>query len=370
MLPTIAFGGTGWYSDYVIINPNNAGSNYYWIGSDPSYGTQFGGHTFTDALTLIITGTDMKYWSDTQDRNGGAFYWMIKSSDGSEVINGPNEVIWNQSYLGGNDYQGTLSDQSINVLDGLSASTTYQFHLWAKSWDAGGGQGDSWLNNGGSNYVATINTSSTLPVELSTFTAQYINNTPTIYWTTQSETDNLGWFVYRNMEQDFTSATQVSGMIEGHGTTTQQQSYLYEDLISNPQVGDVYYYWLESVDYSGTIHHFNRVAIITIPDINDPQSNVSPPVMYDLTASPNPFAEATKITFTLDRSAMVDVSIYDVKGALVKTFDTQHVTADDEVKLNWNGKNNSGKDLPNAIYLYSLQVNGQDYATKQMILMK
>ena len=210
----------------------------------------------------------------------------------------------------------------------------------------------------------------TLPVELSTFTAQYLAGKPLLYWTTQSETDNMGWFVYRNEVEDFTSATKVSGMIEGHGTTTQAQSYVYEDVIANPQVDDVYYYWLESVDYSGTIHHFDKVAMITIPETNDPNPNVTPPQVYDLLASPNPFNETTNIEFMLTQTAFVDVAIYDVKGALVKSFDTQHVTADDKVSLQWDGKDENGKSLSNGIYLYSLKVNGQDYATKQVILMK
>ena len=210
----------------------------------------------------------------------------------------------------------------------------------------------------------------TLPVVLSTFTAQYLNSKPTLYWTTQSETDNMGWFVYRNKIEDFTSATKVSGMIEGHGTTTQAQSYIFEDVIADPQVGDVYYYWLESVDYSGTIHHFDKVAMITIPDINNPNPNVTPPQVYDLISSPNPFNESTKISFTLTQSAMVDVAIYDVKGALVKSFDTQHVTANDEVLLKWYGNDENSKSLSNGIYLYSVKVNGQEYSTKQVILMK
>ncbi len=210
----------------------------------------------------------------------------------------------------------------------------------------------------------------TLPVELSTFTAQYLAGKPLLYWTTQSETDNMGWFVYRNQAEDFTSATRVSGMIEGHGTTTQMQSYIYEDVIANPQVDDVYYYWLESVDYSGTIHHFDKVAMITIPETNDPNPNVTPPRVYDLIASPNPFNETTKIEFMLTQTAMVDVAIYDVKGALVKSFSSLHVNADVPVSMQWNGKDEHGKTLSNGIYLYSVQVNGQYYATKQVILMR
>ena len=268
----------------------------------------------------------------------------------------PNRIGWN------NDVDATAwqVDDVSNGVDVMTQDASSGTNAWVRD-----------LSNGDVDYYSSVNfNNATLPVTLSTFTAQYLAGKPLLYWTTQSETDNMGWFVYRNKIEDFTSATKVSGMIEGHGTTTQAQSYIYEDVIANPQVGDVYYYWLESVDYSGTIHHFDKVAMITIPDINNPNPNVTPPQVYDLLASPNPFNESTKISFTLTQSAMVDVAIYDVKGALVKSFDTQHVTANDEVLLKWYGNDENSKSLSNGIYLYSLKVNGQDYATKQVILMK
>jgi len=365
----------GFGEDNINLGGVTEGETYIftYVGSNDAYdmayitsfkivGNPVGGWTSGDAISMteVDDPTNGDYWT----------YTFNVSSTGNKYFRlWPNgiQTDWNATWVFGS----TSTSTDLDV--GIETETVCGIGSETKALYFNANETGNWtisVRPHDKIVYANKGDHSTLPVELSTFTAQYINNTPTVYWTTQSETDNMGWFVYRNREEDFTSATQVSGMIEGHGTTTQQQSYIYEDVISNPQVGDVYYYWLESVDYSGTIHHFNRVAIITIPDINDPQNNNPTPVMYDLFASPNPFADATKIKFRLNQSAMVDVSIYDVKGALVKTFDTQHVTADDELTLNWNGKDNTGKDLPNGIYLYSLKVNGQDYATKQMILMK
>ncbi|MDP8227080.1 MAG: hypothetical protein P9L89_05525, partial [Candidatus Celaenobacter polaris] len=62
------------------------------------------------------------------------------------------------------------------------------------------------------------------------FTAQYLDEQAQLYWKTQTETDNLGWNVYRNSESDFTSAIRINDeFIPGHGTTAQPQSYLYKD---------------------------------------------------------------------------------------------------------------------------------------------
>ena len=150
---------TGWYSDYIKINVSGAGTagptGWYWIGGNPGYATQLAGTNFGTASSLVITGCDMKYWSDTQDRTGGSFFYKIMTSDNTTQIIAPVETIWSQAYLGGNDYQGTTT-VSINLFTGLSASTTYNLHVWAKHW--GTGQGDNYLSNGGANYIATFTT--------------------------------------------------------------------------------------------------------------------------------------------------------------------------------------------------------------------
>ena len=145
--------GLGWFQDYVKINFNNTGENFYWIGSNPSFGTQLNGASFGEVNSLVITGCDMRYWSDDQDRTGGAFYYKIMSEDGTTQIVAMVETLWVQSGPSGNDYQG-LQTTSIVLLNGLIPGTTYQLHIWAKSW--GSSQGDSYLSNGGANYVATF----------------------------------------------------------------------------------------------------------------------------------------------------------------------------------------------------------------------
>ena len=153
---------TGWFQDYVKIDVNGIGTNspptgWYWIGADPGYGygTQLDGINFGIVNSLVITGSDMKYWGDNADRTGGAFYYKILASDNITEVIAPIESIWTQTYLGGKDFQG-ISDVSINILNNLSPNTTYKLHIWAKSW--GSSQGDSYLSNSGNNYVATFTT--------------------------------------------------------------------------------------------------------------------------------------------------------------------------------------------------------------------
>jgi hypothetical protein len=108
-----ATAATGWFSDYIKLDVNGAGvaapTGWYWIGSDPSYATQFDGANLGTVASLVLDGADMKYWGDEADRTGGAFYYEVKSADGATTYIAATEVVWAQTALGGNDFQGISS---------------------------------------------------------------------------------------------------------------------------------------------------------------------------------------------------------------------------------------------------------------------
>ena len=223
--------------------------------------------------------------------------------------------------------------------------------------------------DGFSEFTFSSDGDHSLSVILSTFTAQYIENTPTLYWSTQSETDNMGWFVYRNVENDFTTSEKISEFIEGHGTTTQQQSYIYEDNIENPEVGDTYYYWLESIDYSGMVNHYDKVAVLTIHDNDDPGNEPNAePVLYGLFQNePNPMITNTHIAFNLNDLSQVKLDIYNLKGQLVKSLYSGMTSSQ---SLAWDGSDAAGQKLSAGVYLYKLIVNGKTEDVKKLILMR
>jgi hypothetical protein len=147
MVAGSAMADIGWFDDYVGITPDGGSETTFWIGdaqgSDTTT-TQFDGYDFGIVQSLAITTIEMQYWSDSQDRGGGSLWWSV--DDGATS----SEIIWTQSGPTENDYQGTWTGTE-DVADGL-ADGNYQLELWAKHW--GEGQGDSWLSNGGANYVA------------------------------------------------------------------------------------------------------------------------------------------------------------------------------------------------------------------------
>lgn len=159
LIALTASAATGWYNDFLTIKVNGVETtnNYFLVDASPASGASaLHGANFGTVTSLELTAWDMKYWSDTQDRLGGALYYKIMNADGTTQIVAPVELIWEQVKLeAANDYQGIkpAAMSAVDFLQGLPTGT-YQLHVWAKSW--GSNQGDSWLSNGSLNYVANF----------------------------------------------------------------------------------------------------------------------------------------------------------------------------------------------------------------------
>ena len=80
---------------------------------------------------------------------------------------------------------------------------------------------------------------------------------------------------------------------------------------------------------------------------------------------PNPFASSTAISYQLDKQSDVKVSIYDVLGREIRTFNAGYQAAGSH-GLVWNGRNEFGKLVAPGVYFYRLQANGQVLAKKMV----
>ncbi len=88
-----------------------------------------------------------------------------------------------------------------------------------------------------------------LPVQLSQFSAKFVNDEVVIDWTTESELNNAGFNIYRSTSpiKDFHPIN--TKLIQGAGTTGERNTYQFIDKTANPDVA--YYYRLEDVDLTG-----------------------------------------------------------------------------------------------------------------------
>ena len=91
-----------------------------------------------------------------------------------------------------------------------------------------------------------------------------------------------------------------------------------------------------------------------------------------LPAYPNPFNPATNISYSIPESQLVELSVYDIMGRLVKTLvDNQFKVAGNQsgYKAMWYGLDNKGHQVAAGVYIYRLQ-SGSMSQTNKMILLK
>jgi len=201
----------------------------------------------------------------------------------------------------------------------------------------------------------------TLPVELSSFTATLTaQNYVKLNWVTQSETEMLGYRVYRGESSDQASSILITPSMIGATNTSTTQSYSVTD--NEVAIGNAYWYWLESVDYASS-HFHGPVSIIVEGEV--------PPVLPETTslknAYPNPFRmnSATNIEVAVKAGENGTVTIYNILGQAVKTFPV----SEGFTKLNWNGRDTKGNVCGSGIYFYKLSTPTMNQ-TKKMVIVK
>ena len=91
-----------------------------------------------------------------------------------------------------------------------------------------------------------------------------------------------------------------------------------------------------------------------------------------LTNYPNPFNSETYIPFQLHASAQVSLSIYDVRGTLVRELDLGYRAAGRyRTSANaayWDGRDQRGERVASGVYLYRLQAGPSAHARKMLLL--
>ena len=83
---------------------------------------------------------------------------------------------------------------------------------------------------------------------------------------------------------------------------------------------------------------------------------------------PNPFNPSTKIEFYVPVNELVNLTVFDLEGKIVKTIINQDLRAGQHV-VNWDGTNDKGVKVSTGMYLYQLRTNTMKI-NKMMTLIK
>ena len=210
-----------------------------------------------------------------------------------------------------------------------------------------------------------------------------------MHWRTESESDNLGFNLYRREIKDEaeaeaeakdktkTASTSTSTSastpyrliadythLKGQLTKAMRTDYTFTDNMVT--LGKTYEYKLESVDLYHFTEEYKNKATVTIDKI----------FLFDLEQNmPNPFNPTTIIFYSVpgryssQKKSPVRLEIFNIRGQLVKSLVTSD-KAPNRYKVAWNGKANNGRYVASGVYVYRINIGDKYLKTRKMVIVK
>jgi hypothetical protein len=92
--------------------------------------------------------------------------------------------------------------------------------------------------------------------------------------------------------------------------------------------------------------------------------------MNDITESgnyPNPFSENTSINYYLDKETNVQIIIFDIRGNVIKSFNSELQGQGLHCKT-WDGKSSSGEKICDGVYYFQVKTQNQVLTKPLMIV--
>jgi hypothetical protein len=334
-MPTVSDSGPqGNAMSYALVMARTADELMYWFSAADS------GYSVDNlppispqnpALLPLVSGYTQLHWNpDKTDPDVGHFSIYRSTSSGFPLNDGTRLQI---------TVDTTVVDSSAEV--------GQQYFYRITTVDIHGNE---------SQPTAELHTAA-LSVQLASMTATTLATGVQLDWTTVSETNNLGFYVERRVQNAGAYAT-VSDLIPGAGTSLEQHHYEWTDT----KVTDgKYNYRLRLVDLSGTTTYSNAIAV-TVSGVTG--VNGSLPAEFALEQNyPNPFNPTTIISYQLPAASYVTLKVYDMLGQEVATL------VNGALDAGYKSVQFSAANLPSGIYTYRLTA-GTFVEVKKSLLLK
>ena len=296
-----------------------------------------GNVNFSSSVLAMESGSHMYVDGDFSVANGNT---MI---DGALNVQGDFAIEWNNSNGNGN---GKGKGRAIGDITG-NGELNVQGDFFCKGNNTVSGQ--ECVNQLGNYFpVQNINGGSSkydnpLPIVLSYFGAELMPNCTNIYWTTESETNNDYFTIYRSVDGvDYEPIAEV----QGAGNSTIVQNYTFVDY--EPLEG-VSYYVLGQTDYDGEMKYSKPVAV---------ERGANEVNIYKMALYPNPYNNnGLTIDFGFPLSCRAKVVITNMVGNVVS-----------QVECNLSG--NELRLMPNlksGVYFVTAFVGGETIIQKLVV---
>jgi hypothetical protein len=361
---------SGWYVDELCVNG----------------GAEAGGDFAEDASTnptLQVkngSGSSIGDFAISSGTGAASFIAIVNDGQYSGMTNTSN-FWWDLDTEGDNNWCGNLTlyydDSNLGAISDETEITIY--HWNGSAWENVETDMGKTVTLDTANNTITIQNicrdefspftltggETPLPVELADFHAESQQNGILIYWETESEINNEGFYVYRSVDNK--TYSKISPLIQGHGTTNQLHSYSFMD--ENVTRGKLYYYKISDVESkSGKETFHGPLAVIFGQGEIDPNSPPIPNVFRLHQNIPNPFNPETTIYFDLPKATHLELKIYDTHGKLVRILEDSEKDAGYHSVI-WDGTDDTGQSVSSGVYIYRIKTD-YETDTKRMILVK
>ena len=303
-----AYGGTG--DESFDAGKIDGSGNFVWAGTTSSYGT--GGD---DGMSMKIDGSGNFVWANayggTSDEKvagvGGDDSEVMLFGSSTSFSSGNEEVFVQKTDTNGNTSCNKTSNSVTftNIPNSSMTTTTLNTTQWVTTSISGVSKVEDITELNTSSTVATDSTicvtPAPLPVEGLLFTGEITeNNEVSLYWSTNQETNNAGFEIYRSVDnQKF----EKIGFVEGKNTISGASYTMQDQNVPNA----ILKYQLIQKDFDGN-ESYSNVLVLDNSKLGD----------FTVTVYPNP----TKESFTMrvsgvDGEADLVMQLTDIAGKTI-----------------------------------------------------
>jgi hypothetical protein len=342
-------------ADYGLDTIDHGGRVQAWLGYSVTIGDwRVGGAPngncgYTSGLvhvaTTYLTPSPLSPDSCRTDQFG----WSCASRGEAVLVGAPLDSVnegtanlYTVGQSGAQQYEAVLMPAERQTLDraGHSVAMTEELGL------VGAPYYDGAAVDMGAVYVFDV--SIPTPVHLLRFTVRRQGAAGVLEWTIAEDGDPAGFHVFR--QEPGTERVRLTQAPLGGRT-----EFMFVDAQAPSGPAD---YWLQELSRTGGAAWHGPVTLS--PAASVPALTVSRPF-------PNPFAAATRVSFVLIRAAPVTVSVFDLRGRLVKTL-MEREQDPGTYEILWDGTTGSGARAPMGVYLLRLRAGSRERVQKVVLL--
>jgi endonuclease I len=300
-----------------------------WGGNNPAE------PTIAASNLLVTNNSNTSVTLNWKSGNGNRRIVMLRA--GSPITNLPLDTIQYAAnsnlaaapQIGAGNYVAYNGTGSNVTITNLAQGTTYYYAVI---------EYNGWYTTANYQLTGYLNSNATtLPVDLTAFTATKQNETVLLNWNTASEMNNRLFSIERSYDAE---NWEEIGTVEGAGTSAKQTRYQFPDIQPLSSIGyspSSIYYRLKQTDYDGKQTHSTVLSVAW----NNTAAIVE--------VAPNPFTESLRISINSSESAKVMLQLQNLMGEKYVTEYMQPEYGKHEITLDKLGH------LPGGIYILHIE---------------